>query len=75
MSRENVQKVRDAIFAAADGMSLDEAMQGIIMAQARLVAGIVGDDVPAAMDVLNRYREMQTDAMPIYCAETLSAAN
>jgi hypothetical protein len=73
MSRENVQRVRDAIFEAADGITLDEAMQGIIMAQAKLVAHTVGDDVQAAHDVLDRYRQMQTEAMPIYCAETVSA--
>lgn len=74
MSKENIVKVRNAIFAAADGITLDEAMQGIIMAQAKLVAHTVGDDVQAAHDVLKRYRQMQTDAMPIYCAETLSTA-
>lgn len=74
MSRENVAKVRNAIFEAGDGMTLDEVMQGIIMAQAKLVAHTVGDDVGAAMDILKRYRSMQTDAMPIYCAETISTA-
>jgi hypothetical protein len=74
VSKANIVKVRNAIFAAADGMTLDEAMQGIIMAQAKLVAHAVGDDVQAANNVLERYRQMQTEAMPIYCAETLSTA-
>ena len=72
MSRENVISIRNAIFEAADGMTLDEAMQGIIMAQARLVANTVAGDVRAARDVLETYRRMQSEAMPIYCAEECS---
>ena len=74
MSKENIINVRNAIFEAADGVTLDEAMQGIIMAQAKLVANTVSGDVQAAHDILERYRSMQTEAMPIYCAETLSTA-
>lgn len=73
MSRENVAIVRNAIFEAGDGMTLDEIMQGIIMAQAKLVAHTVRGDERAARDILERYRQMQTEAMPIYCAEELSA--
>ena len=68
MSKENILNVRNAIFEAADGVTLDEAMQGIIMAQAKLVANTVSGDVQAAHDILERYRSMQTEAMPIYCA-------
>lgn len=72
MSKANVIKVRNAIFEAGDGMTLDEVMQGVIMAQAKLVANTVQGDERAAMDILERYRAMQTEALPIYCAEELS---
>lgn len=72
MSKENVIRVRNAIFEAAEGITLDEAMQGIIMAQAKLVAHTVSGDERAAQDILERYRQMQSEAMPIYCAEELS---
>lgn len=72
MSKENVINVRNAIFGAADGMTLDEAMQGIIMAQAKLVANAVGGDVSAAHDVLEKYRRMQSEAMPLYCSAEMN---
>jgi hypothetical protein len=72
MSKANIIAVRNAIFEAGDGMTLDEVMQGIIMAQAKLVAHTVGGDEQAARDVLERYRGMQTEALPIYCAEECS---
>lgn len=72
MSKANIIRVRDAIFTAGDGCTLDEVMQGIIMAQAKLVAHTVEGDEQAAADILERYRGMQSEALPIYCAEELS---
>lgn len=72
--KERVLDVRNTIFEVCDGCTLDEAMQGIIMAQAKIVAATVGGDENAARDVLERYRAIQTEAMPIYCAETFSTA-
>jgi hypothetical protein len=65
--RENIIKVRNAIFEAGDGLTLDEVMQGIIMAQAKLVANTVEGDDKAADAILEKYRQLQTEAMPIYC--------
>ena len=75
VSKENVIKVRNAIFESGDGMTLDEVMQGVIMAQAKLVASTVKGDTGAALAILEKYRAMQTEAMPIYCASERSADN
>lgn len=72
--KEQVIDVRNAIFEACDGCTLDEAMQGIMMAQARLVAETVHGDEDAARDVIERYRQWQSEALPIYCAETFSTS-
>jgi hypothetical protein len=72
VSKENIMRVRNAIFEAGDGMTLDEVLQGSIMAQAKLVAHTVGGDEQAAREVLQHYRKMQTEALPIYCAEECS---
>lgn len=67
--KEKIIALRNAIFEAADGCLLDESMQAIIMAQSRIVAHAVGGDGDAAHMLLGHYREMQSDAMPIYCAD------
>ena len=72
MSKENIIRVRNAIFEAGDGITLDEIMQGIMMAQAKLVAHAVNGDELEAHKILEQYRRYQSEAMPIYCAEEVS---
>lgn len=72
--KEKIIEVRNTIFEVCSGCTLDEAMQGIVMAQARLVAETVKGDEDAARDVIEQYREWQSEALPIYCAETFSTA-
>lgn len=78
MTRTSKQKVidlRNAIFEAADGLTIDEMMQGTTMAQAKLLAATLCGDEAEAGNVLQKYRRIQSDAMSIYCAEELSAAH
>ena len=66
---EKIIKLRNAIFGAADGLTLDETMCAITMAQSKIVANTVVGDEFEMLAVLSKYREMQDGAIPIYCAD------
>lgn len=66
--KDHIIKIRNAVFEAADGASLDVAMQGLIMAQGKLIAS-VANQPEEADHVLNIYYKMLRDALPLYCAE------
>lgn len=66
--KEKIIDLRNAIFGAADGLTLDEVMQAITMAQSKFVANAVGGDEYEMLAVLAKYRDMQDGAAPIYCA-------
>ena len=65
--KEKVIELRNTIFSAADGLTLDETMQAIAMAQSKIVAATVKGDEFAMMSVLAEYRDIQDRAVPIYC--------
>ncbi len=66
--KEMVIELRNAIFGAADGLTLDETMQAIAMAQSKIVASTVKGDEYEMLAVLAKYRAIQDGAIPIYCA-------
>lgn len=72
--KERVLDLRNAIFEVADGCTLDEVMQAITMAQTRMVAEMVNGDEFKTHSILERYREMQTASVQIYCSEVMQSA-
>lgn len=66
--KQDTIAVRNALFTAADGKSLDAVMQGSIMAQAKLVVETAHSPVQARQ-ILHHYFSMALDAVPTYWAE------
>lgn len=71
-SRQDTIEVRNALFGIADGKPADAVMQGIIMAQAKMAAGICKGDETMTRAMLEEYHRMQMEAVPIYCTEILT---
>ena len=67
-NKQNIIFVRDAVFKAGDGKSLDEVMQGTTMAQGKLIASIARDP-DASRKIVDHYYQILRDAMDAYCSE------
>lgn len=65
-------EVRNAIFVAADGGSLDDMMCGSVMAQAKLIVD-AADDLEMAEKIARHYLETMIDGLPHYWAEKSNA--
>jgi len=61
-------KVRNAIFIAANGGSIDDMMAGSVMAQAKLLVEH-SPDIETAEKLARHYLERMIDALPMYWAE------
>ena len=67
--KEKIIELRNAIFEASEQLTLDEVLQATMMAQTRMLAETLQGDLQKSLAILTQYRELQTYALPIYCAE------